>query len=63
MIKIKLFVIAALISSTATVSADTVIEFKYENNKSQFLTNGKKARINTRNTDDFMLVNFNSNTI
>lgn len=63
MIKIKLFVIAALLSGTATVSADTVIEFKYDNNKSQFLTNGKKARINTRNTDDFMLANFNSNTI
>jgi len=47
----------------ATAYADTVIEFKNQNSKSQFLTNGKMARINTRGTDEYMLVNFNKSTI
>ncbi len=63
MINIKIIVGLALLFSTAAVSADTVIEFKYDNKKSQFLTDGTKARINSRGTDEFMLVNFNRNTI
>ena len=63
MINIKIIVGLALLFNTAAVSADTVIEFKYDNKKSQFLTDGTKARINSRGTDEFMLVNFNSNTI
>ncbi|MBT8127421.1 MAG: hypothetical protein KJP15_08055 [Gammaproteobacteria bacterium] len=43
--------------------ADIVIEFKNQGNESQFLTNGKMARINTRGTDDYMLVDFDQNTI
>jgi len=46
-----------------TASADTVIEFINENSKSQFLTNGKMARINTRGSSDYMLVDFDKNTI
>ncbi len=53
----------AFLFCTATVSADTVIEFKFDGKQSQFLTDGKNARINTRNSEDFMLVNFDSNTI
>ena len=63
MIKIHPAATLALLVCTATVSADTVIEFKYDGKQSQFLTDGTKARINTRDTDDFMLVNFDSNTI
>jgi len=60
--KITLFsALALLLASTS--HADTVIEFKNENNKSQFLTNGKMARINTRGQDDYMLVDFSNNTI
>ena len=60
--KITLFsALALLLASTS--QADTVIEFKNENNKSQFLTNGKMARINTRGQDDYMLVDFSNNTI
>ncbi len=50
-----------VISSLA--SADTVIEFKYSDTKSQFLTNGQMARINSRGTDDYKLVNFKTSTI
>lgn len=53
----------AFMITTTAVSADTVIEFINENNKSQFLTNGKVARINTRGNDEYMLVNFKTNTI
>ena len=50
-----------LLCSNAT--ADTVVEFKYQNARSQLLTNGKMARINTRGTDDYMLVNFDNNDV
>jgi len=63
MTRIKLLAVFAFLFSTAAVSADTVIEFKYSSAQSQFLTNGKNARINTRGTDEFMLVNFDSKTI
>ena len=43
--------------------ADTVIEFINDNSKSQFLTNGKMARINTRGQDDYILVDFGKNAI
>ncbi len=54
--------LAFLITSTV-VSADTVIEFKYSDTKSQFLTNGNMARINSRGTDDYKIVNFKTSTI
>lgn len=54
--------LASLIAATA-VSADTVIELKNEDNKTQFLTNGKMARINTRGNDEYMLINFKTKTI
>ena len=57
-----LIITLALLISTP-VRADTVIEFKNQNNESQFLTNGKMARVNTRGTDDYFLVNFDKNTI
>ena len=63
MIRIKLLAAFAFLFSTTAVSADTVVEFKYSNEQSQFLTNGKNARINTRGTDEFMLVNFDRKTI
>ena len=63
MIKTKLLAAFVFLFSTAAVTADTVIEFKYSNEQSQFLTNGKNARINTRGTDEFMLANFDSKTI
>ena len=49
--------------ATTTAPADTVIEFNYNNTRSQFLTDGKMARINSRGTDDYMLVNFNTSSI
>ncbi len=54
--------LAFLITSTV-VSADTVIEFKYSDTKSQFLTNGNMARINSRGTGDYKIVNFKTSTI
>ena len=57
----SIIALACLFVSTA--SADTVIEFKHQGNESQFLTNGKMARINTRGTDDYMLVDFEKNSI
>ncbi len=60
----KLLLISALAFLLCSTShADTVIEFKHDNNKSQFLTNGKMARINTRGNDGYMLVNFGDYTI
>jgi len=53
----------AFMIAAAAVSADTVIEFKYNDTKSQFLTNGNMARINTRGTDDYKIVNFKTSTI
>lgn len=52
-----------LLCITAASSADTVIEFNYDNTRSQFLTNGSMARINSRGTSDYMIVNFKSKTI
>ena len=49
--------------ATTTAPADTVIEFNYDNTRSQFLTDGKMARINSRGTDDYMLVNFKTSSI
>jgi hypothetical protein len=46
-----------------TADADVVIEFKNQGKQSQFLSNGKMARINTRGTDDYMIVNFDQNAI
>jgi hypothetical protein len=57
----SIVILAVLVIDTA--SADTVIEFINDNNKSQFLTNGKMARINSRGSDDYMLVDFDNNTI
>ncbi|MGB5455803.1 MAG: hypothetical protein WBO18_07500 [Gammaproteobacteria bacterium] len=47
----------------ATAHADTVIEFKNQNQKSQFLTNGTMARLNTRGSDEYILVNFSNQSI
>ncbi|UCB56109.1 MAG: hypothetical protein JSW45_06145 [Thiotrichales bacterium] len=60
---IKLFFSLLFLLCTTTASADTVIEFKNDGQQSQFLTNGKMARINTRGSDDFMIVNFSTSTI
>ena len=57
----SIIALACLFVSSA--SADIVIEFKNQGNESQFLSNGKMARINTRGTDDYMLVSFEKNTI
>ena len=53
----------AFLCISLTASADTVIEFKYDDKLSQFLTNGKMARINSRGSDDYMIVNFNTRSI
>jgi hypothetical protein len=58
---VLIITVAVLLSSP--IHADTVIEFKNQDTKSQFLTDGKMARINTRGTDDYFLVNFGENTI
>ncbi|MGD8803857.1 MAG: hypothetical protein PVG12_11785 [Gammaproteobacteria bacterium] len=49
--------------TVSTATADTVIEFINADSKSQFLTNGKMARINTRGENNYMLVDFDKNTI
>jgi hypothetical protein len=53
----------AFLLTTSPASADTVIEFKYSDTTSQFLTNGNMARINSRGTDDYKLVYFKTGTI
>jgi len=58
---ILIIILASLLSTP--IHADTVIEFKNQNTKSQFLTDGKMARINTRGTDDYFLVDFADKTI
>jgi hypothetical protein len=60
---ITLFSALALLVALLPASADTVIEFKYSDTKSQLLTNGNMARINSRGTDDYKLVNFKTGTI
>lgn len=57
----SIIALACLFVSAA--SADIIIEFKHQGNESQFLSNGKMARINTRGSDDYMLVNFEKNAI
>ena len=57
----SIFTLACLFVSTA--NADIVIEFNNQGSESQFLSNGKMARINTRDTDDYMLVDYEKNTI
>jgi hypothetical protein len=53
----------AFLLTSSPASADTVIEFKYSDTTSQFLTNGNMARINSRGTQDYKLVNFKTGTI
>jgi len=53
----------AFLATSTPASADTVIEFKYSDTTSQFLTNGNMARINSRGTDDYKLVHFKTSTI
>lgn len=43
--------------------ADTVVELVSQGAETQFLTNGSKARINTRNQSEYMLVDFSDNSI
>ncbi|MGD8934110.1 MAG: hypothetical protein PVF35_04980 [Gammaproteobacteria bacterium] len=61
--KTIIFFSTLVILLVSTAHADTVIEFINTDSKSQFLTNGKMARINTRGKDDYMLVDFDKNTI
>jgi len=63
MIKIIIFSALAFLITTTAVSADTVIEFIYNDTKSQFLTDGNMARINSRGTDDYKIVNFKTSMI
>ena len=63
MTTIKMLLPLPLLFTMAAAAADTVIEFKYNNTQSQFLTNGSKARINARGTDDYMVVDFDTRTI
>lgn len=44
-------------------NADTMIDFRNQGKDLQFLTDGKTARINTRGSDDYMLVKFEQNKI
>ena len=60
---IKFFSALAFLAASSSASADTVIEFKYSDTKSQFLTNGNMARINSRGTDEYKLVNFKTSMI
>ncbi|MBT8128695.1 MAG: hypothetical protein KJP10_01805 [Gammaproteobacteria bacterium] len=60
---ISLISTVTLLFCALSASADTVIEFKYNNTKSQLLTNGKMARINSRGNDDYMIVDFNTGTV
>jgi len=53
----------ALLLCALTATADTVIEFKYKDTLSQFLTNGRMARINSRGSDDYLIVNFKTSTV
>ena len=63
MITIRTLLSIGLLFTAATANADTVIEFKFNSAQSQFLTNGAKARINSRGTDDYMVVDFDTKTI
>lgn len=47
----------------ATLLADTVIELDNNNEASTFMSNGKKARINTRGKSDYMIVDYSNNAI
>lgn len=60
---VSLIIALALLLGTHFVSADTVIEFKYNNTMSQLLTNGTIARINSRGSDTYMIVDFNTGTV
>jgi len=53
----------AFLFATTIAPADTVIEFSYNNTKSQRPTHDNIARINSRGTNDYMLVNFNTSSI
>jgi hypothetical protein len=46
-----------------TLLADTVIEINSNNEATTFMSNGKKARINTDGNSDYMIVDFASKTI
>ena len=63
MINTRIFLTLPLLFTMAAAAADTVIEFKFNGAQSQFLTNGSKARINSRGTDDYMVVDFDTRTI
>ena len=60
---IIIFSALAFLVTSSPALADTVIEFKYSDKTSQFLTNGNMARINSRGTDDYQLVNFKTSTV
>ena len=60
---ITFFSALAFLVTLSPASADTVIEFKYNDTTSQFLTNGNMARINSRGTQDYKLVNFKTGNI
>jgi hypothetical protein len=60
---ITFFSTLVFLVTSSPASADTVIEFKYSDTMSQFLTNGNMARINSRGTDSYKLVNFKTSTI
>ena len=57
------FTLIPAVFAPASVNADTVIVLFSDNAKVQFLSNGKNARINTKGKDDYMLVDFKSNSI
>ena len=54
---------AAVLAWPITLLADTVIELKSNSEAATFMSNGKKARINTSDKSDYMIVDFASNTI
>jgi len=61
--KLSVSLAAAALALPVTLPADTVIELNSHHEAATFMSNGKKARINTRGKSEYMIVDFASRTI
>ncbi len=61
--RITPFITLPFLLASLSVSADTVIELHSDDAQVQLLSNGKKARINTRGKEEYMLVDYARNNI
>ena len=65
-LKSTVLLLSTVVSATfapVNLLADTVVVLFSDNAKVQFLSDGKHARINTKGKDEYMLVDFKSNSI